>query len=255
MSGVIIFVRSAGAGEPVPVEVAPSASIKDIIEEYARITDRSTGGIQLAQGTVTLGDEALLADLGIGTESTLCEVGHLIWHPDHLPSSGGDAPRHPVLLKLEGPGTEAGGAEATATSSRPGEHYTSPIFTLMTHKAIMYFGLVAGVPDQDIKYNSSCMLLLVNCNSTERFVSGQASSDGEVSLGACEDSPFRFTIDPQYRISYILSYGSPSERVVPATDATSKRFAEAVAEHGAEHALHPYVGSWCPAGGKWGVSL
>eukprot|EP01062_Namystynia_karyoxenos_P035327 TRINITY_DN25885_c0_g1_i2.p1 TRINITY_DN25885_c0_g1~~TRINITY_DN25885_c0_g1_i2.p1 ORF type:complete len:307 (+),score=54.62 TRINITY_DN25885_c0_g1_i2:111-1031(+) len=151
MSGLLVYVRPV-TGDVVAVELPPSAAVGDVIEEFARATDRAPSSIRLGSGSAELDPATTLADAGIGAEATLSELSSALeWHHDHIPrgsrrapgpspsvdrarpdrgpgrlrcrrqgarSPGGAAAKVPTELLLEGPGTEHGGEVLTATSTR-----------------------------------------------------------------------------------------------------------------------------------------
>eukprot|EP01062_Namystynia_karyoxenos_P059102 TRINITY_DN50538_c0_g1_i1.p1 TRINITY_DN50538_c0_g1~~TRINITY_DN50538_c0_g1_i1.p1 ORF type:complete len:297 (+),score=56.66 TRINITY_DN50538_c0_g1_i1:103-891(+) len=261
MSGLVLYVRST-TGDVVAVEVPASATVGHVIEEHARVTGRSSA--LAVAGTEALPSHGLLADLGIGAETTLHEVDGLRWHPDHLRGPGGASPVVPTQMLLGGPGTEAGGDVLTASARgsemcaalngtyRAGSLYRSPQFAIEEYHSSMGFGLSIGAPIDGTPWSSPGLLLYVDANSMNRYVRGVYVQQGEPSLH--EKSPFRLLVDERLRVSYEVHSGSPQQAVVPAGEIINRLFAEAVANLPDGAALHPFVFSTCEENFQWTVT-
>eukprot|EP01062_Namystynia_karyoxenos_P068036 TRINITY_DN62241_c0_g1_i1.p1 TRINITY_DN62241_c0_g1~~TRINITY_DN62241_c0_g1_i1.p1 ORF type:complete len:295 (+),score=56.50 TRINITY_DN62241_c0_g1_i1:80-886(+) len=264
-AGLLLYIRPV-AGEVVSVEVPATATVGDVVEEYARLTGRPSSGIGIGTGAGRLDPAVLLADAGIGAETELQEdLQYLKWHPDHLPR-GSAAPVAPTKLLLQGPGTPSGGTVLSATTTEAGEevfaaldstyevgaNYRSPAFCVEKYNNTMAFGLHLGTPTENSSFQQSECILLVDV-ADARCVSGAVFSaqDGEPDLKVA--SPFRLLIDEQLRLTWELHSGSPQQSQLPARAEVNEAFAQQIRKLPSDAVIHPFVFTWCAAGAKWTV--
>eukprot|EP01062_Namystynia_karyoxenos_P011918 TRINITY_DN14282_c0_g1_i3.p1 TRINITY_DN14282_c0_g1~~TRINITY_DN14282_c0_g1_i3.p1 ORF type:complete len:278 (+),score=55.20 TRINITY_DN14282_c0_g1_i3:111-944(+) len=259
MSGLALYIRAA-TGDLVAVEVPPSATVGDVIDEHARVTGRRPGALSSAADAGALPRGELLADLGIGAETTLYEIDHLQWHPDHLRGPGGADPVAPTLLSLAGPGTERGGGVLSASCAggdvlsascaeetpmfaalsqpyRPGSRYRSPLFGFETYASSMAFGLIVGVPTVDTRLDSPELLLLVYGTGPVRRIAGVSMRDIYLKP---EHGPFCLVIDEQLRVQYEM-HGQGAAEMLPMREDANQSFREAVARLPEDTVTFPFV--------------
>eukprot|EP01065_Artemidia_motanka_P046204 TRINITY_DN694_c0_g1_i1.p1 TRINITY_DN694_c0_g1~~TRINITY_DN694_c0_g1_i1.p1 ORF type:complete len:285 (+),score=41.72 TRINITY_DN694_c0_g1_i1:80-856(+) len=258
MAGMCVFVQLV-SGKTIPVDVGPDFTVANVQEAVRE----STGGpVQLTlSGEGPLSEDMLLADVGVTAQCTLAEwTCPLEWHPASL----GQDPERPECatkmrlttegLTLTAMSTEDAMMWAAVTSKFvPGIPYRSPKCELVDHRAIQYFGLTIDPPTNTLKYNSENMLLLVNCNSNERFISGTGASNPEEPNLNKDMHAFRLLIDADLRLSFEVNSGGPDQHVLYASPKCQDLFSNRVREVKGD--LFFYVGSWCPAGHGWKVSL
>eukprot|EP01062_Namystynia_karyoxenos_P011917 TRINITY_DN14282_c0_g1_i2.p1 TRINITY_DN14282_c0_g1~~TRINITY_DN14282_c0_g1_i2.p1 ORF type:complete len:268 (+),score=57.45 TRINITY_DN14282_c0_g1_i2:111-914(+) len=249
MSGLVLYTRTA-TGDVVAVEVPPSATVGDVIDEHARVTGRRPGALCSAADAGALSPGEFLADLGIGAEMTLHEIDHLQWHPDHLRGPGGADPVAPTLLSLAGPGTERGGDVLSASCAeetpmfaalsqpyRPGSRYRSPLFGFETYASSMAFGLIVGVPTVDTRLDSPELLLLVYGTGPVRRIAGVSMRDIYLKP---EHGPFCLVIDEQLRVQYEM-HGQGAAEMLPMREDANQSFREAVARLPEDTVTFPFV--------------
>eukprot|EP01062_Namystynia_karyoxenos_P011919 TRINITY_DN14282_c0_g1_i4.p1 TRINITY_DN14282_c0_g1~~TRINITY_DN14282_c0_g1_i4.p1 ORF type:complete len:268 (+),score=52.32 TRINITY_DN14282_c0_g1_i4:111-914(+) len=267
MSGLVLYTRTA-TGDVVAVEVPPSATVGDVIDEHARVTGRRPGALCSAADAGALSPGEFLADLGIGAEMTLHEIDHLQWHPDHLRGPGGADPVAPTLLSLAGPGTERGGDVLSASGScatpmfaalnqpyRPGSRYRSPLFGFETYASSMAFGLIVGVPTKDTCFDSPEVLLLVYGTGPVRRIAGKRSYT-DCPMEPVRN-PYRLVIDEQLRVMY-EAHGQDTVQLAPMDEQVNLLFREAVALLPADARIFPFVHTRSAQRGrdlKWIVTM
>eukprot|EP01062_Namystynia_karyoxenos_P035326 TRINITY_DN25885_c0_g1_i1.p1 TRINITY_DN25885_c0_g1~~TRINITY_DN25885_c0_g1_i1.p1 ORF type:complete len:273 (+),score=66.46 TRINITY_DN25885_c0_g1_i1:111-929(+) len=271
MSGLLVYVRPV-TGDVVAVELPPSAAVGDVIEEFARATDRAPSSIRLGSGSAELDPATTLADAGIGAEATLSELSSALeWHHDHIPR-GGAAAKVPTELLLEGPGTEHGGEVLTATSTRnhqlfaalnaqfrPGVPFRGPLFNADEYHLAMGFGLTAGAPHDGLKQDSAELLLYIDAGVPYCRVNGENADVGDPAdtlyVKVPDDAPFRLLVDGDLRISYEACSGGARQRTLAVPQAINDVFAQAVAALPPGTAIFPYVFTWArPEEAKWTVT-